>query len=57
MSDAERRYTSVAVEVRTGTDKQVIGGYAAKFDRHSQNLGGFVERIYVDAEGTQAHGY
>lgn len=45
MTDAERRFTSVPVEIRAGTDKQVIGGYAAKFDRHSQNLGGFVERI------------
>lgn len=45
MSETERRFTSVAVEVRAGSDKQIIGGYAAKFDRHSQNLGGFVERI------------
>lgn len=45
MSETERRFTSVAVEVRAGSDKHVIGGYAAKFDRHSQNLGGFVERI------------
>lgn len=45
MTDAERRFTSVPVEIRAGSDKQSIGGYAAKFDRHSQNLGGFVERI------------
>lgn len=46
MSDAERRFTSVPVEIRAGqTDKRSIGGYAAKFDRMSQNLGGFVERI------------
>jgi|TARA_R100000365_G_C2747226_1_gene76954 HK97 family phage prohead protease len=45
MSDAERRYTSVPVEVRAASDKRTIGGYAAKFDRMSQNLGGFVERI------------
>lgn len=45
MSDAERRFTSVPVEIRAGSDKQSIGGYAAKFDRMSQNLGGFVERI------------
>jgi HK97 family phage prohead protease len=45
MTDAERRFTSVPVEIRAGSDKQVVGGYAAKFDRHSQNLGGFVERI------------
>jgi hypothetical protein len=45
MSDAERRFTSVRVEVRAGTDKRTIGGYAAKFDRASQNLGGFREQI------------
>lgn len=45
MSDAERRFTSVPVEIRAGSDKKIIGGYAAKFERHSQNLGGFVERI------------
>lgn len=47
MTDAERRFTSVAVEIRAGADqsKMTIGGYAAKFDRMSQNLGGFVERI------------
>lgn len=47
MTDAERRFTSVPVEIRAGSDtsKLTIGGYAAKFDRMSQNLGGFVERI------------
>lgn len=45
MSDAERRFTSVPVEIRAGSDSKTIGGYAAKFDRMSQNLGGFVERI------------
>ncbi|NYD43939.1 HK97 family phage prohead protease [Nocardioides panaciterrulae] len=46
MTDAERRFTSVRVEVRAGSDKALtIGGYAAKFERFSQNLGGFVERI------------
>ncbi|BDY31406.1 HK97 family phage prohead protease [Mycolicibacterium mageritense] len=45
MTDAERRFTSVRVEVRAGSDKMTIGGYAAKFNRMSQNLGGFVERI------------
>ncbi len=42
----ERRMTRGVVEVRSveggGTR---IGGYAAKFNRLSQNLGGFVERI------------
>ncbi|WP_125777187.1 HK97 family phage prohead protease [Antribacter gilvus] len=46
MTEAERRFTSVAVETRAGkTNAMTIGGYAAKFDRMSQNLGGFVERI------------
>src|SRR5690242_1266310 len=45
MTDAERRFTSVPVEIRAGSDSHTIGGYAAKFDRMSQNLGGFVERI------------
>ena len=46
MTDLERRFTSVPVEIRAGADKAMtIGGYAAKFDRLSQNLGGFVERI------------
>lgn len=45
MTDAERRFTSVPVEVRAGSDKREIGGYAAKFNTRSQNLGGFVERI------------
>lgn len=45
MTDAERRFTSVPVEIRAGSDKRIIGGYAAKFEKRSQNLGGFVERI------------
>ena len=45
MSDAERRFTSVPVEVRAGAESRTIGGYAAKFDKISQNLGGFVEKI------------
>lgn len=46
MTDAERRFTSVRVEVRAGSDDTMtIGGYAAKFMRMSQNLGGFVEQI------------
>lgn len=49
MTDAERRFTSVPVEIRAGSDKHMIGGYAAKFERHSQNLGGFVERIAPSA--------
>lgn len=51
MSDVERRYTLVPVEIRAGagTDRRTIGGYAAKFDTMSQNLGGFKERIAAGA--------
>jgi HK97 family phage prohead protease len=46
MSDAERRFTSVPVEIRaTKSQANTIGGYAAKFNRMSQNLGGFKEQI------------
>lgn len=46
MTDAERRFTSVPVEIRAGSDKTMtIGGYAAKFDRPSRSLGGFREQI------------
>lgn len=49
MTELERRFTSVPVEVRAGDDKKmVIGGYAAKFNRMSQNLGGFVERVNTE---------
>jgi HK97 family phage prohead protease len=53
MSDAERRFTSVPVEIRVGSGgngkHQTIGGYAAKFNRMSQNLGGFKEQIAAGA--------
>jgi len=44
---AERRLTAVAVEARAGDDggPRRIGGYAAKFDVLSRNLGGFVEKV------------
>lgn len=45
MTDAERRFTSVRVEIRAGGDKRTIGGYAARFNLPSQNLGGFREFI------------
>lgn len=45
MSDIERRYTPVPVQVRADGDKQKIGGYAAVFDKLSRNLGGFVELV------------
>jgi HK97 family phage prohead protease len=46
MSDLERRYTPGNVEVvRAADDRRTIGGYAAKFEKQSRNLGGFVEKI------------
>jgi HK97 family phage prohead protease len=45
MSDLERRFTVGRVELRAGTDKKSFGGYAAKFNTQSKNLGGFIERI------------
>lgn len=44
MNNPERRFTRGLVEIR-GESQRAIGGYAAKFDRLSQNLGGFVEQI------------
>jgi HK97 family phage prohead protease len=42
----ERRYWTQPVEVRAGTGSgDVIAGYAAVFNRYSQNLGGYVEQI------------
>lgn len=43
-SATERRFTAIAVETRA-QDAQKIGGYAAVFNRFSQNLGGFVEQV------------
>lgn len=44
MTDLERRFTRVAVEVRA-SDSNTIGGYAAVFNSLSRNLGGFVELV------------
>ncbi len=51
MSDLERRYTPGTVEVvrAAGESKKSIGGYAAKFEKQSRNLGGFVEVIRSSA--------
>lgn len=49
VTDLERRYTPVPVEVRQAKDRRRIGGYAAVFNRLSQNLGGFVERVDAGA--------
>lgn len=45
MNEAERRFTRGLVEVRAAGETRTIGGYAAKFNTLSRNLGGFVERI------------
>jgi HK97 family phage prohead protease len=47
MSTVERRFTTMTVELRTppGEASARIGGYAAMFNRTSQNLGGFVEVV------------
>lgn len=45
VSATERRFTAVPVELRTRNDRKKIGGYAAVFNRFSQNLGGFVEIV------------
>lgn len=45
----ERRFTSGEVELRTKNGKQYIEGYAAVFDKTSQNLGGFVEVVRSSA--------
>jgi HK97 family phage prohead protease len=56
MSESERRFTPGRVEVRAAAaDKRTIGGYAAKFNKPSQNLGGFIEvidaRAFNDSRG------
>ncbi|MCU1590034.1 MAG: peptidase [Frankiales bacterium] len=55
----ERRFWTQPVEIRAGADgtADAIGGYAAVFNKLSQNLGGFVEEIDPgaftrDLEGT-----
>lgn len=46
MADLERRYTRVTVELRAAkTERRKIAGYAAVFNRESENLGGFVEVV------------
>lgn len=45
MRETEVRHTTGTVQVRKDADGERLGGYALKFNRLSQNLGGFVERI------------
>jgi len=44
--DIERRYLTERVELRASdSGPGILAGYAAKFNRMSQNLGGFVEQV------------
>jgi HK97 family phage prohead protease len=45
LSNPERRTITTDVELRAFNGMQVIVGHAAVFNRLSQNLGGFVERV------------
>jgi HK97 family phage prohead protease len=45
MSEMERRFTPVPVQVRADAGHRKVGGYAAMFDKLSRNLGGFVEVV------------
>jgi HK97 family phage prohead protease len=45
VSTIERRFTTVRVELRMQDERKQIAGYAIKWNRPSQNLGGFVERV------------
>jgi HK97 family phage prohead protease len=45
MSEMERRFTPVPVQVRADGAGRKVGGYAAMFDKLSRNLGGFVEVV------------
>lgn len=45
----EHRLTRVPVELRGDTSTPRLAGYAAKYSRYSQNLGGFVEQIVPGA--------
>lgn len=45
MAAVERRFTTLPVELRAAGDQPRIGGYAAKFNKESRNLGGFIEVV------------
>lgn len=58
MSEMERRFTPVPVQVRAESGARKIGGYAAMFDKLSRNLGGFVEAVSPSAfNHTRANGW
>jgi HK97 family phage prohead protease len=43
--EVERRFTSVATEIRAASEGQKIAGYASVFGQPSRNLGGFIEIV------------
>jgi phage head maturation protease len=44
--DIERRFNRATLEARAGKSaNRTIGGYGAVYNRLSDNLGGFVERV------------
>lgn len=50
--EVERRYTKGALELRAASSPGSVGtlvGYAAKYNKYSSNLGGFVERVLPGA--------
>lgn len=49
MREIERRYTVTEFEVRSAGGATTIEGHAAVFNKLSQNLGGFVERVQPGA--------
>lgn len=49
-NEIERRYHTARIELRASTNGiGVLFGYAAVFNRYSQNLGGFVEQVDPNA--------
>ena len=47
--EVERRFTSVATEIRAAGEGRKIAGYAAVFGQPSRNLGGFIEIVGTGA--------
>jgi uncharacterized protein len=58
VSDTERRFVALTVEVRAESERRSIGGYASVFNRRSSDLGGFVEMVDPGAfEASRAEGW